>query len=788
MPYTQALRDSFNSMFFKGRLIERYVIGALMPYLLLALLLLTAMLMGQQASRFGELLMGAGVPVALVWEILAALIPNVLSFTVPMAMLAGTMIGYSRMGSDSELVALRAAGVGTWRLVWPVLLLGALLSLVTLLIVFHLMPDGARTLRRTGLRAALFKLDSPIEPRSFNAEIPGYVVYVRDGDKEQGRWGRVFIYSKDQAGATHLVTARHGRIDAAAEQSELLLNDAVATKLPSNAAAGGTRGGREYVTERLAQLRIVFNTGRQAVLERLRRDEPQPEEMNWRDLRAYAAARSGAEQRYATLMLHKRLTLSVSPVVFALLGAALGLHVRKGGRGMGILLSLGALVAYYLFSLIGEQLARAGTIPLLPGAWMATTLAVCLSLLMFVRRGKLGWRSVAGRAGREESALGQGLASGTPRLSGETGGERRRLGFPSLLDTNVLRMLFYSFLYAFSALVAIFLIFTLFELWRFIAATGASARLVARYVVFLLPLLSIELLPASVLLAMLTTYALLARRSEAIAWWACGQSVYRLVLPGLLFAAVIGAGMWLAQERLLPQTNLRQDALRAQIRGGVSRTETRAGRQWLASGGNGRLYSYEYVDEGGTLSDLAIYDFDAQGVHLRQTIYAREGLWVSPGQMRLNDAEVLIFKDGGMERQHLAMLVLEGVESVDVFRPGTDKPSYLSTKQLSAYINNLKQRGAAVAPLVAALQRKYTDPFGPLVMALVGIPLALAFGRRSALLALASAILIGLGFRATTGGFTQLAVYGLLPAAVAAWAPPIIFASAGIYLLFRART
>jgi lipopolysaccharide export LptBFGC system permease protein LptF len=87
-----------------------------------------------------------------------------------------------------------------------------------------------------------------------------------------------------------------------------------------------------------------------------------------------------------------------------------------------------------------------------------------------------------------------------------------------------------------------------------------------------------------------------------------------------------------------------------------------------------------------------------------------------------------------------------------------------------------------------ALQRKYTEPLSALVMALIGIPLALAFGRRSAIIALVSALGIGLGFRATTGGFTQLAVYGLLPAAVAAWAPPIIFASAGIYLLFRART
>jgi LPS export ABC transporter permease LptG/LPS export ABC transporter permease LptF len=774
-------------MFSGRRLIERYVLGAILPYLLLALLLLTATLMGQQAGRFGELLVGSSaVPLTLVWEITAALIPNVLSFTLPMAMLAGTMIGFSRMGSDSELVAMRAAGVGTWRLLWPILCLGALLSLATLFINFELMPESARTIRRAGLRAALYKLDSPIEPRSFNAEMPGYVVYVRDGDKTQGRWGRVFIYSRDQEGATHLITARSGRIDAAAEASELVLTDAVATRLPA-----ATKGGaREYVTERLAQLRIVFNTGRKAVLDKMRGEEPEPDEMRWRELRAYAAHTGGAQGRDAGTLLQKRLTLAAAPLVFALFGAALGLRVRKGGRGMGVLLSLLALIAYYLLSLLGEQMARAGTVPVIEGAWLATTVTVAVSLILLLLGRRRLFRGGAATVPAGTSAAKLYTKPAGRRDDGRAAAARaaRLLGFPGLLDMSLLGMLSLSFLYSLAALVAIFLIFTLFELWRFIAATGAGARLVAQYILFLLPLLSVELLPASVLLAMLVTYALMTRRSETVAWWACGQSVYRLVLPGLLFAAAIGFGMWLIQERLMPQANLRQDALRAQIRGGISRTNTNASRQWLAAAGNGRLYAYEYDDDGSKLKDLTVYDFDEEGVHLRQATHAKQGVWTAPNRLELREVEVLVFKGQATERAHAESLSLEAVEPEDVFRPGTDKPAYLNAEQLSAYIKTVKQRGGAVYALAAALQRKYTDPLGALVMALIGIPLALAFGRRSAIVALVAALGVGLGFRAVAGGFTQLAVYGLLPAAVAAWAPPVIFASTGIYLLFRART
>src|SRR6185312_15584524 len=45
-----------------------------------------------------------------------------------------------------------------------------------------------------------------------------------------------------------------------------------------------------------------------------------------------------------------------------------------------------------------------------------------------------------------------------------------RSGFPSLLDTSLFRTLTTSFLLGFVSLVSIFIIFTLFELWRFIAS------------------------------------------------------------------------------------------------------------------------------------------------------------------------------------------------------------------------------------------------------------------------------------------------------------------------------
>jgi LPS export ABC transporter permease LptG/LPS export ABC transporter permease LptF len=774
-----------------SRLIERYIVWAVLPYLLLSLLLLTAILFAQQAGRFGDLLVEARVPPGMLADLALSVLPNVLVFTLPMALLTAILIGFSRMGSDSELVAMRAAGVGTWQMMWPVLLLGLLLTIPSLYVNLEMSPNSARSLRHVGTRAALYKLDSPVEPRSFSVigardssakETPVYVIYVREGDRQRGQWGGVFLHTELKDGSIRIVTARSGRIDAAGEQSELVLSDVALTTLP------GTKdwGQGEYATERLDQWRIILETGRKELLNSLRQDEAdlRLNEMGWSALSSHSASKTGADGREAAIMLHKRMALSLSPLLFAFLGAALGMRVSKGGRGIGVLLSVLTMLLYYLVMLAGEQLARAGTVKPAVGAWLASVVTtVCGVMLLVARRGifRRGARSV--REGKA-SIVATNSAESVPAGDGKV----RLLSFPSLMDVDVLRTIFASFAVALISLLAIFLIFTLFELWRFIVTRGVGLATVGEYLFFLLPLVIVQLLPASILIAMLVTYALMARRNEAVAWWSGGQSVYRLMLPGLLYAAGVAICLWAVQERLLPQANVRQDALRAQIRGGVSRTTVGYDRQWLASAQTARLYSYEYQD-GGALKNPIVYDFDPDGVHLGRVMAGEAAGWpAGDAQVELREVTILGLKAPELGWSKRSRELLEAAEPQEVFKPTVDKPSHLSATALSDYIRSVERRGEETVILKIALEKKYAAPFGVLVMALIGIPLALSFGRRSAMIALCLAIALGLVFWAAVGGFQQMGEYGLLPPIVAAWSPIVIFAASGLYLLFRART
>ncbi|MCU1267752.1 MAG: putative permease [Acidobacteria bacterium] len=767
-----------NEFFSQRKLIARYVLAAALPYFILSLALLTAILMAQQSERFAELALYAQLPFSLLGQIEAALIPNVLVFTLPMALLAAVMIGFARMGSDSEIVAMRAAGVGTWTMLWPVLFLGLIVTAGSLYINMKEAPQAARGLRRAAILGALRKLDSPVEPRTFTTEIPGYVIYVRDGNKVEGIWGRVFIFNQLPDGASRILTARSGRIDTSADKSELVLRDAVLTQVPGPATAATG----QYVAERSEQFRIAFDTGRSALLTKLDQAEPEPDEMEWSDLRKAAAAGKPRDMRDAQRMLQKRLAFSFSPLVFALLGGALGLRVRRGGRGIGVLLSLGMLIAYYLVFLLGESLSRVGTVSPFVGAWMATAFMLLLSFAFLrVNRHPLSGILARSRPKNTEAKIG---STGRKRvLSGA-----RHWGFPSLLDSGMLRTLFTSFVLGFISLVSIFIIFTLFELWRFIALNKTGIGMVAKYLLFLLPLVTVELFPATMLIAVLVTYALLAKRSEAIAWWACGQSVYRLMLPGLLFGLLAAAGIWLIQEKLMPPANVRQDSLRAAIRGGAARAITGTGRQWLGAADSNRLYSYEYDEQHQTLRDFAIYDFDSSGVHLEKVTTGEQGRWRTSNELTVEKAETITIRGLEVAREQNAQLELRGIEAPQIFKPTVDKPSQLSSRGLSDYLKSAKRRGMDVSALAVALQRKYSGPLSVMVMAFLGIPLALSFGRRGTVIALCSAVAVSLAYWGVSGGFQQLGNHGLLPPPVAGWAPPVIFAAAGTYFLARIRT
>jgi LPS export ABC transporter permease LptG len=763
------------------RAIDGYLVGAALPYVLLSLTILSAILLIQQTAKFAEVLGATETPMHLTLEVAANILPSILIFTLPTSVLVGTATGFGQLGQDSELVAIRAAGVGTLRIIAPLMFVGGLLSLLNFYVAFVVSPASAQNLRDIGLQAALYKLESPVEPRSFYTGMPGKVVYVREGDKEKGLWGKIFIQWEEEGGLVRLVTARSGRLDFSGEQAELVLEDALLTTLPPGGFEAFAQGAHVTI-ERSANMRLRderLNLGRGSIARRMREREPELDELGWAGLLERAqSSKDPKVGREASIVLHRRLTLSLCPVIFAFFGAGLGLKVVRGGRSKGVLLSLTAMLLYYLLSLAGEQFARGGSVPPFLGSWLAFVLAVCAGFLLLLTKRwsftipiyKHAWRLYGAPVGVRNSSSGG-----------------RYVALLGLLDKSIFQSLAANFLLIVSALISIFLIFTLFELIRFIAANNTAPALVGRYLLYLLPFACIAVTPVGVLLSSLVTFALMLRRNESVAWWSSGQSVYRFILPCLFFATLLGACVWVLQDKVMPEANRRQNALRGVIRSGGAQAEAQKGRRWVASGDSRRIYNYSPRGPGGELADLVVFNFDPEALHLEKIYLAPSAAAVDGVTLEMREAELVDFGGGRVNYVHQSRVSVEA-EAFEAFNPGLDRPMEFSFEGLSAYIKALKDRGVNVQPLSVALQRRLVEPFLPLVMILVGSPLAFVFGRRGTLLALCFGIGVGLLFLGLMSVAQQVGSSGLISANIAAWSPPALFSAAGLYMLSRTRT
>ncbi len=755
-------------------LISRYLVQSILPYFIFSWLLLSVILFVQQAGRFSDIFFSANIPKNLVWQLTFALVPNVIAFTCPMAVLVGVIIGLSKMQGDSELISIRAAGVGNFQITFPIIILGILLSFFAFFINLNGVPFAAQIVRQVALQTALYKLESPIEPGVFNTEINGYTIYVKDGDFEKGTWKNIFIYNEDPTNkAVRLITSKSGRIDTKEETSELVLENAVVNTYSTE------KDAEKFVSENVGQIRLAIKTKRVEIIEKISKSEETPEELGLRELAQLARTKEGKEKTEAQILWQRRIILSITPLIFALLGTALVLRFNRGGRGFGIFLALVSLVAYYLLALLGEQLARTNRI----SVFTASLIPISVSCFFIV------WFFLSNRFFLKKSIGNFGIQFKTSFPTNLKKVSKRNLYIDfttGILDLDIVLNLLKYFFLTLAFLTAIYMIFTAFELWKFAGEINNGVALLIKYLFYLIPFIYIQLAPSALMIATLATFVIKSRQNEVVTWTAAGQSVYRLLLPCFGLMIFLGVTNWGIQEWIAPKTNIIQDELRNQIHGrGVLAKKT--GKNWVAN--DKRIYSFELAENTSLtnqkVKNLTIYEISETDSKLDTIYKTHEASW-EKDKIRLSDnAEKFVWTDNKTDITQVSNV--EIMENTNPFKNLNEKPSHLTTKETKEQIKTSESENEQINYEVA-LEKKSTTPFLPFVIALFTAPFALSLSRKGKVITIGYAVTIWLLFMGVTGTFEQFGLNGFVAPRIAVWSPIFLFAILGAYLLTKVKT
>ena len=777
------------------RILTRYILREVTSHGLIGVAIFTFVLFTRDLGRILELVVRASAPLPSVAEIFFYTVPLALTYTLPMGVLVGILIGLSRLAADSEITAMRASGMGVWNF-------GRVLSIfvvaawgLALINGIFLAPWSLASLGRLEDQLKGSQASYEVQPRVFYEGFPKLVLYVQDVHSAQGGavWKGVFLADISDPANPRITLAREGLlVPEGQDRLHLHLTDG-STHETDPAQIDHYQISSFEQTDIPIELSSSENKA----------DEQIPvKAIGTRELYNRARHADPITARWYLIEFYNRFALPTACLVLAMVGIPLGLSSKKSGKSGGFVLTIVLVFLYYFVSLLGVSLAKQGRVGPALGAWLANIVffAAAVFLLWQAERrpfalSVIRWPWKRDKpAGDKAPAVERRRKRRDPANAFERASTRRRVfsaTFPSLLDDYVLRDFFVYLGMIVSTFLVLLLVFTLFELLGDILRNQTPAVVVAEYLLNVSPYLLYSVAPLIMLLTVLITFGLMNRSNELTAIKATGTSIYRIVMPVLLAAAVLAAGLFFADQFYLPHTNKRQEALHNQIKGKPAQTYLRPDRRWIF-GQHNDIYYYQFFDpDRDQFANLTIFQLDPASFAITQRIHAERAHWAeSMGRW--------IYEQGWQRTLHGSAIASFRTFDVSTFPELREMPSYfkkevkqyseMNYEELRRYIGDLQQSGFDVVRLRVQLNKKLSYPLITLIMAVLAVPFSMSAAKKGAITGVAVAVGIAVVYTVVSRLFEAMGDISQLPPALAAWSPDLIFALVGTYLILKVPT
>ena len=190
------------------RLLDRYIAREVIRHAFLGLIIFTFVLFIPQLVKLMQIFVRHSGSMSQVVTLFLSVVPSVLVFTIPMAVLIGVLLGLGRMSMDSEIIALTAVGVSRKRILVPVGALALMGAALTFLMTGWLAPVSLRTGRDIEATLITSQISFALQPRVFDERFPHIVLYVNDVAVSGTHWNGVFLAQVGPGSESNSITVR----------------------------------------------------------------------------------------------------------------------------------------------------------------------------------------------------------------------------------------------------------------------------------------------------------------------------------------------------------------------------------------------------------------------------------------------------------------------------------------------------------------------------------------------------------------------------------------------------
>ncbi len=361
------------------KLIDRYIVKQFLLATLVSLaafiVLFIAIDMMEKLDKFID----RKVPFMMVVDYYVNFTPQMISLVMPISLLLASLFTTGKMSQQSEIVALRSAGVSLYRFMLPFIIMGTLFSLSFIYFNGWMLP------RANGRVSAIQrKYDLPgntslgMQSNLHMQEGVGEIVTIGNFLPDVARADRVSIYFFDPNNPIRL----YRRVDAPqmkwdSTKKTWLLNNATERTFTTDSSKQALR----VLSEQESFIRFTFSPTelkeRQLKYEEL--TNPQLEK------RIELAKSAGMDTSHDEVDYHSKYAMAFTSFIVVLFGVPFASQKKRGGLALEFAIAIGIAFAYLAFTKVSQTFGYTGSVDPIFTAWLANILFFLISIIVVAR-------------------------------------------------------------------------------------------------------------------------------------------------------------------------------------------------------------------------------------------------------------------------------------------------------------------------------------------------------------------------------------------------------------------
>ncbi len=397
--------------------------------------------------KFADRLVGKGLDSWVITKLIVFNLSWMVVLVVPMASLVSTLMAFGNLSQNNEVTIMKSSGISLYKMMFPPFLASIVVALLLFQFNNDVLPDANHQAKILMSDISRTKPTLSLEPGFFSQEVDNYAILVRSINQNSNWLYQITIYDYSNGAKVNVVTADSGKIFFSKDQSKLIMdlyhgeihesdvqNTTMYRKLEfkkhiitmngdqfSFQQSGPTsRGERELSVNDMQvisdSLKIILNDYKKTSFtetyklmfldsitsKQLKKTNTgnNPDLMYFRAIDRVRTLKNiimsnnnrtdwaEREVEKYEVEIYKKYALPGACIIFMLIGAPLGIMVRKGGFGVAAGISLFFFLIYWAFLIGGEKLSERGFFSPFIGMWAANIVLGIVGIILTIKTNK----------------------------------------------------------------------------------------------------------------------------------------------------------------------------------------------------------------------------------------------------------------------------------------------------------------------------------------------------------------------------------------------------------------